>query len=104
MIKLQWQVAEAPTGRYRSFQKRGWPHAVYKGTDNWAVAIYCDDSYVPAHARSGQHQELTVRVADYSANNGSFEWRTLKTRFKTLDEAKACGLAALEKYSHFVPK
>jgi hypothetical protein len=104
MIKLQWRVADAPTGRYRSFQKRGWPSADFKGTDRSAAHIYCDDSYVPANAKSGEHRELTVTIADYSAHNDSFKWRTLKARFKTLDEAKAAAVAALEKHPDFIPQ
>ena len=29
--KVKWKVASAPTGRYRSFERRGWPGADYEG-------------------------------------------------------------------------
>jgi hypothetical protein len=104
MVQVKWKVAEAPTGRYRSFEKRGWPSASFKGTDRSAIAIYCDDSYTPQRARDGMHGELMVCIADYSVEGPGFKWRTLKARFKTLDEAKAAGINALDKHSSFLPK
>ena len=88
-MKITWKVAEAPTGRYRSFHKRGWPSA-YMG-DHPVLAIYCDDSYTPAKAKSGEHAELKVTVAQWFEREGmtpSFKWLTMKQRFATLDAAK----------------
>ncbi len=86
-MKLKWKVGEAPTGRYRSFEKRGWPCADF-ADGRCAAMIQCDDSYVPAAAREGNHAPLSVYIADYSAGK-SFKWRKLKLTAATLDEAKA---------------
>lgn len=104
MVQVKWKVAEAPTGRYRSFEKRGWPSASFKSNDRPAIAIYCADSYTPANVKEGRHAELMVNIADYSVEGQGFKWRTLKARFKTLDEAKAAGIRALEAHPDFLPK
>lgn len=88
-MKITWKVAEAPTGRYKSFHKRGWPTASMG--DKPVLSIHCDDSYTPAKAKSGEHAELKVNVAEWFTREGlapSFNWRTLKQRFTSLDEAK----------------
>jgi hypothetical protein len=93
MAKLyKWKVASAPTGRFRSFQHRSWPIAIYAASDKTAAQIICGngelhDSYSPTKARSGDHAELKVMVADHS--QPKWQWRTLKQRFATLDAAKA---------------
>lgn len=104
MVKVKWQVSEAPTGRYRSFFKRSWPTARFKDTDRPALMIECEDSYYPANAKTGQHKELSVMVADYSVENEAFKWRRLKARFATLDEAKQAGERFLNAHPEFLPK
>lgn len=88
-LKIRWEVMPAPTGRYRSFQERGWPHA-YSGT--WPIAfIICSDSYHFRDVKTGKHAPLKVRVAAfYKMDNGvvSFKWMTVKHEFKTLAEVK----------------
>lgn len=89
-IKLTWRVAEAPTGPYRSFVRRGWPSA-YLVDGRPAFRITCEDDYTPARVREGQHAELTIGVAAWRSREGdspTFEWRRLKRRAATLDEAK----------------
>jgi hypothetical protein len=95
---LKWKVDEAPTGRYRSFQSRGWPSAEYKD-GRPAAAIYCEDSYEPANARTGKHAPLSVRVADHSVT--PWKWRTVKQRFATLQEAKDGITKLLEQFPKF---
>jgi len=88
-MKLYWKVDPAPTGRFRSFEKRGWPTAYYdKDEDKIAAALYCDAEYVPSIVKSGELFNIQVRIADYSIGGGGWEWRTMKTRCKSLDEAK----------------
>lgn len=101
-VKLKWKVDSAPTGRYRSFEKRGFPSADYAGTDKCAVTIYCEDDYRPSDIKEGKHKELTVKIADYSAEP-SFQWRTLKQRFKTLAEAKEAAIKFLSEHPVFRP-
>jgi hypothetical protein len=91
-IKLKWRVMERPTGRYGSFQKRGWPIADY--TDGRiAVQLRCEHEYTPQRARAVDGLVLTVIVADWSSPSNTrtgegFTWRTLKQRAVSLTEAK----------------
>jgi|SRR5208337_1163578 len=96
MKNVKWTVDAAPTGPYRSFQKRCWPTAKYTN-DRVAAAIYCPDDYTPRDAREGKHAPLTVRVADWRVT--PWKWRQLKGTFTTLALAKA----ALENLLTTVP-
>src|ERR1700761_336972 len=93
MAKMyKWQVQEAPTGRYRSFHRRGWPHASYV-TDGSALArIECDDDYYAPRVKAGNHAPLKLFFANYNVDpvkDGGFKWLKVKGEFATLDEAKA---------------
>lgn len=105
-VKLKWTVQPASTGRYRSFEKRGWPHAHY--ADGSAAAyISCEQAYRPDIAKSGEHGELTVRVAEYPAVRApgaqAFHWRTIKARFATLEAAKAAAQRFIDQRPDFRP-
>lgn len=87
MDKITWKVAAEPTGRYRSFEKRGWPHA-YWPDDVPCAFIQCNDNYTGPRARGEQpHAELVIWVS-LSFEDGSFVNRRLKARAATLAEAK----------------
>jgi hypothetical protein len=100
--KVVYRVADKPTGMYRSFEHRGWPSGNYAGTDEPAVHISCEDDYVPWRVKTGEHAELTVRVADHSAKP-CWQWRTLKKRCKTLQEAKDLVETFLAQFPQFIP-
>ena len=88
-MKLFWEVQPAPTGRYRSFERRGWPKAyVEKTKDTIAVALYCEHAYVPSLVKEGKHPEIAVHVAVYNDKFIGFDWKRLKKRAATLEEAK----------------
>lgn len=102
--KLKWTVGEAPTGRYRSFQKRAWPIGSLDGET--AVFISCEDSYTPRLARGeAEHAPLRVSVTDrreaYKDGKGAWVVRRLKQEFKTLDEAKAAAQDFVDKFPEF---
>lgn len=99
---IKWKVAEAPTGQFRSFAHRCWPTASYPG-DKIAAQILCNDSYSAFTVRSGSHEPLKVMVADYSVSP-SWQWRVMKARFSTLDEAKAAVLSFVEKHPEMRPE
>lgn len=109
-MKLKWRVQPAPTGRYRSFEFRGWPTATYAGSDELAaVAIDCEDDYVPADARAGSHGPLTIRLAQwYSAeergDRAAFQWRTVVAKASTLQEAKETAHRILNDRPDFWPE
>lgn len=88
MSKLVWRVDPKPTGPYRSFQPRNWPAAHWHGSEQPAVRLVCEDAYHPSIARTAAHAELRIRVA-VPTTDGKFEWRQLRRRAKTLNEAKA---------------
>lgn len=97
--KLKWKVEEAPTGAYRSFSKRGWPSA-YLPDGRAAFSIVCEDSYEPSRVKTGDHKELKINVADWSAKPDTFVWKTLKHRAATLTEAKETAAHFLERHPH----
>jgi len=100
--KIKWSVCPEPTGRYLSFEKRGWPYADWKnGDESPCAVIYCDDDYSFRDAKSGNHSELEVRVANHSVK--PWRWATLTNRFKTLDDAKAAVIRVLNQHPDFVP-
>lgn len=112
-MSLIWRVDSPPTGRYRSFSRRGWPHAYHPEDNSPAAMIQCEDEYVPSRVKIGQHAELVVSIADHSIRRGKtpeqarelagFIWRRLKQRCKTLDEAKALAEAATLAHPTFKP-
>lgn len=100
-MKYAWKVQPPLTGRFRSFEQRGWPEAWYE-TGDIAAAVFCGtEDYSPAKARDGGHGPLAVRVADHSA--ASFIWRRLKGEFATLDEAKKAVASCLAAHPEFAP-
>jgi hypothetical protein len=104
--KIKWVVSEAPTGRYRSFDERSWPSAHYNDErETPCAAIYCEDEYIPASAKSGKHKPLDIRIADHSASaTTSWTWRKLKAQAATLEEAKALVKDFLERHQEFTPE
>lgn len=102
-MKVKWIVAPKPTGRYRSFEKRGWPHAEYED-GQYAGSIVCTDqtqNYVPSQVKTGNHPPLKVRVYDYSGPQRASV--ITKTEYKTLAEAKEVLAELLHKFPHFIP-
>lgn len=104
--KLKWKISEAPTGRYRSFEHRPWPMALYPD-GQLAAQIVCEDSwhrsYKPRVAKSGEHPPLTLHVFDYSDGVQVRHCRKAKTRPKTVAEAKELLVKTLTNHSHFIP-
>lgn len=99
-VKITWRVNAEPAGRYRAFERRGWPVAFYGNADGPVCArIECDDEYVPSRVRNGAHAPLRIYLADYHyrerprlarrTHHGAFMWRKLMRTAATLDEAKA---------------
>lgn len=105
-VKLVWRVDPVPTGRFRSFQRRGWPSADY-ADGSPAFMLSSDDEYVPAKVRAGDHKPLELRVADYREasleKHGGWRWARLKARPATLDEAKRLAEEFLKAHPEFMP-
>lgn len=98
-MKLTWRVAPKPTGRYRSFEQRGWPTGYYPN-GRPAVMLGCEDAYRPRVAQEGNHQPITVYIADHSVRErdptaAAFVWLRMQQRCHSLKEAKALGQRAL---------
>jgi hypothetical protein len=100
MLKYRWKLPPAPTGRYRSFEKRGWPDAMVG--DTCIASIHCEDNYVPRAVKVGKHKPLTISVRcerEVTAENRcKWRWRKLKGEFLTLADAKLAFAQFIEKY------
>ena len=61
--KVKWVVDKPPTGRFRSFEKRGWPTAEYPDGSTCA-ALYAEDGgeYSPSRVKEGNHAPLLMKV------------------------------------------
>lgn len=107
-IKLKWKNSDAPTGRFRSFHKRGWPTADIAGTDIMAVMLSCEVSYSKAAVDAKSHGEIKVSIADRRKPNdpaaGAWVWRTLKERFHDLESAKATATRFVLAHPEFFPE
>src|SRR5574343_1066053 len=101
-IKLKWKVDPIPAGRYRSFEKRGWPSAEYPDQSP-AFFIKCEDEYIPHNIKTNNHKELTLMVAVYREDKG-FDWRAVKRKFTTLPEAKAFAQELITTRTEWIPK
>lgn len=93
-MKTKWKVQEAPTGRYKSFERRGWPQLLYED-GKLAASIQCDDDYSFARARIGKHAPLTVLIYDYSLGVKHRKVRKLVRRFDRFDLAKKAAETSL---------
>ncbi len=97
--KIKWVVSSVRTGLYR----RSWPTANYvTREEEIAVQITCEDDYVPSRVATGNHQPLTIWLADHSAKP-VWKWVTLTRPAATLKEAKERVAAFLAKNPHFAP-
>ena len=110
MALIKWKVDEEPTGRYRSFDKRGWPNASYKDKEESPAArIRCEDEYIPANVKTENHKPLKVYVADWSnrerdPKGTAFIWLKVKGEFVTLKQAKDAAEKIINKYEYLRPK
>ncbi len=101
-MKYKWRVQPEPTGRYRSFEKRGWPDAHYcDETESPCADIICEEEYVPRDVKSGDHPPLTLRIADHSQK--PWKWVRARKQFNTLTEAKEGLKAILKAHQHLMP-
>lgn len=88
--KFKWMVDAMPTGRYRSFQKRGWPSMVTNDEKCRLVASIIDvdgDGYV-GHKSKSESLRLKVRVYNYSKGTTKRESAISKDIFRSTSEAK----------------
>lgn len=102
--KVRWQVQQRE--RFMS-QPRGWPSGQWPGGEP-AVRITCEDGYCPRMARGEvPHAELRVHIADYRRANpkaSGLTWQRLKEPAKTLADAKALAVRALNAHPEFWPE
>ena len=101
-LKLKWRVQPQTTGRYKSFQRRGWPSADYHNGE-CAASLSCSDEYYPSEVKTGNHHPITIRIAFYNVERG-FDWKTLTAKGTTLKEAKQIAEDFINKYPQIQPK
>ena len=100
---LKWRVPPKPTGKFRSFQRRGWPHADFNEAPNRvAVQINCKDDYNAYRVKTAKHEELTVFIAAYD-DAGNWKWRKANQTCTALGEAKALAERLYAKFPQFLP-
>jgi len=100
-MKYKWKVQSKPTGRYSSFEHRGFPEADYED-GRVAALMVCEDEYYPADVKIGKHKPITLKVADYSVT--PWKWRKLVNKFKTVQDAKNTFERFLKQHPEFIPK
>lgn len=102
-MKIKWKVSPAETGPYSSFHKRQWPSAHYcDEQESPAAMIICDSSYVPRRAKSGDHPQLKVAIANHSTKP-TWVWEWSAKKYDTLDEAKAGVAEVLKAHPEYMP-
>ena len=101
-VKIKWEVSPAPTGRYKSFQRRGWP--VGRLDAGNSVILFCKDTYVPANIKTGNHSEITVMVDVWNDAYGNLKRVTLKKSAATLKEAKEVAASFFNANPQYIAK
>jgi len=84
-IKIKWEVSPASTGLYRSFHRRNWPVGIVNEKNR--ILLECEDDYVPANAKSGNHSPITIKVDIFQ--DGEMKLVKLVETSPTLADAKA---------------
>lgn len=100
-MKLKWKVQPKPTGRYASFQYRGWPE-LYSPGGSILARIHCSHvAYSHRVAKQADHDPLTVYVYHCQNRPNLSDW--LGSRFATLSEAKAAAEAFFAEHPDYLP-
>jgi len=97
-IKIKWEVSPAPTGLYRTFHRRNWPVGVINNKNR--ILLVCDDVYVPANAKSGNHSPITIKV-DVFKDGEMKLFRMIQTS-PTLADAKDRAVKFFVANPHFI--
>jgi len=105
--KIVWRVQPPPTGRYRSFQRRGWPQATF-GKDGPLLAMLdCEDDYTPARAQCEElANQITIRVCHHQHPDMPRSWKVfaLKQPARSFAQAQARVAAFYESKPDWLPK
>jgi hypothetical protein len=102
-VKIKWEVEPPPSGKWRSFERRGWPSAVFRTEkEHRAAIIHCADEYVPAKVKTGDHAKLAVSIADWRDGHKG-EWLKMIPRFSTLKQAKEFIAETYAKFPQYLP-
>ncbi len=100
-MKYKWKVQEALTGRYKSFEKRGFPEAWYENGDI-AALMSSESDYDPRDVKLGEYKPITLRIADHSIK--PWKWRKITGEYKTIQDAKDAFERILIKHPEISPK
>lgn len=105
MAKLYWKVSPQPTGRFRSFEKRGFPYAYYKNGE-MAARIDANVSYDPSIHRTANDLQISVFVAEWYVREVdsylTFRWRKAKSVVTSISAAKELVNTLLKSNPNFV--
>lgn len=101
-MKIRWKVAEKPTGRYKSFQDRGWPTCEDdKGNPIAMIRHINKASYTPHLAEHNDKPDLQLMIAYRADQETSFTWKGLTGRFRTVKQCKQALTEFIKKYPHY---
>lgn len=105
MSALCWRVDPPATGRFRSFQRRGWPQASYGPNGKPAAFLDSSDEYEPSKVKTGEHAPITITICHHQHPKRGNSWTLLrfKTQAKTLKEAKEMVAALIAKHPEYRP-
>lgn len=101
MRSYKWKVEPVLTGRYKSFERRGFPHAYYDDEHKSPAAFIGSDEdyqYVPKQIK---YKSLILRVADHSKK--PWIWRKVVKKCETIQEAKELFEIILKKHPEIAP-
>jgi len=97
-IKIKWEVSPTPTGLYRTFHRRRWPVGIVNGKNR--VIFLCEDDYVPASVKAGNHSPITILVDLF--RDDEMKLVTLKQTCPTLADAKDRAVKFFVANPHFI--
>jgi len=105
-VEVRWRVDPVPTGRYRSFEERGWPGLEVKVQGQWDVLgqIFCDTAYSVRVAKSGEHAALRLRLINHNDETLPRHSIGVKPHKSALPEAKALAIRMVKKHPGILPK
>ena len=95
-MKICWRVQPEPSGKYRYFERRGWPYA--ETVDGAIVFMLdCPNEYRPRDVRDGKHDAITIFVR-CGRPDRTWVWRRLNRTAKTLADAKRLAQAYIDQH------
>jgi len=101
-MKYKWKVDPKPTGRYSSFERRGFPHAHYNDEHESSAASIGSEEDYEYDPKIKVYKSLILRIADHSVI--PWKWRKIVKRYTTIQDAKDGFERILKQHPEMMPK